>query len=61
MSQQPDILRLQQRLYQQLTDDGSMPAKSSKSTEQQAEALKKAAVGKVVLVVLDGKLVSLSL
>jgi hypothetical protein len=61
MSQQPDILQLQQRLYQQLTDDGSMPAKSSTSIEQQAGALKKAAVGKVVLVVLDGTLIYLSL
>ena len=61
MSQQPDIRQLQQRLYQQLTDDSSMPAKSSKSIEQQAGALKKAAAGKVVLVVLDGKLIYLSL
>ena len=54
MSQQPDTLRLQQNLYQQLTE-GSMPGKLSTSIELQARALKKAAVGKVVLVVLDGK------
>ena len=54
MSQQPDTLRLQQNLYQQLTE-GSMPAKLSTSIELQAQALKKAAAGKVVLVVLDGK------
>ena len=56
MSQQPDTLQLQQRLYEQLTGEGSIPAKLRTSTDRQAEALKKAAVGKVVLVVLDGKL-----
>ena len=61
MSQQPDILRLQQRLYQQLNNKDSMPAKLSTSIEQQAEALKTVATGKVVLVVLDGKLIYLSL
>ena len=54
MSQQPDILQLQQRLYQQLNNKDST-AKLSTSIEQQAEALKTAAAGKVVLVVLDGK------
>ena len=54
MSQQPDTLRLQQRLYQQLNNKDST-AKLSTSIEQQAEALKTAAAGKVVLVVLDGK------
>ena len=52
MSQQPDILQLQQRLYEQLTDEES---NLRTSIERQAEALKKAAAGKVVLVVLDGK------
>jgi hypothetical protein len=61
MSQQPDILQLQQRLYEQLTDDASMPGKWSTSIEKQTGALKKAAAGKVVLVVLDGKLISLTL
>ena len=56
MSQQPDILRLQQKLYQQLTGEESMPGKLSTSMELQAQALKRAAAGKVVLVVLDGKL-----
>ena len=60
MSQQPDILRLQQRLYQQFTGEESMPGKLSTSIELQAGVLKKAAVGKVVLVVLDGKLHFLS-
>ena len=60
MSQQPDILRLQQNLYQQLTGEESMPGKLSTSIELQARALKKAAAGKVVLVVLDGKLHYLS-
>ena len=60
MSQQPDTLQLQQRLYEQLTGEGSISAKLRTSTERQAEALKKAAAGKVVLVVLDGKLVYFS-
>ena len=60
MSQQPDILQLQQRLYEQLTGK-SMPGKLGTSTELQAQALKKAAAGKVVLVVLDGKLIYRSL
>ena len=60
MSQQPEILQLQQRLYQQLNNEDSMPAKLSTSIEQQAGALKKAAAGKVVLVVLDGKLTYLN-
>jgi hypothetical protein len=55
MSQQPDILQLQQRLYQQLNNKDST-VKLSTSIEQQAEALQTAAAGKVVLVVLDGKL-----
>ena len=61
MSQQPDILRLQQNLYQQLTGEESMPAKLSTSIELQAQALKRAAEGKVVLVILDGKLNYLNL
>ena len=60
MSQQPDILQLQQRLYEQLTGEGSISAKLRTSTERQAESLKKAAAGKVVLVVLDGKLIYVS-
>ena len=56
MSQQPDILQLQQRLYEQLNnDEESLPSKLSSSIEKQMGALKKAAAGKVVLVVLDGK------
>ena len=61
MSQQPDTLQLQQRLYEQLTGEGSIPAKLRTSTDRQAEALKKAAAGNVVLVVLDGKLIYRSL
>ena len=59
MSQQPDILQLQQNLYQQLAE-GRMPTKLG-TIELQAQALKKAAAGKVVLVVLDGKLIYLRL
>lgn len=57
MSQHPDIPQLQQRLYEQLTGEGCIPAKFRTFTERQAEELKKAAAGNVVLVVLDGKLV----
>jgi hypothetical protein len=60
MSQQPDTLQLQQRLYQQLNNKDSMPAKLSTSIEQQGEALKTVAAGKVVLVVLDGKFIYLA-
>ena len=56
MCQQPDILKLQQRLYEQLNNDASMSGKLSTSIEKKTGALKKAAAGKVVLVVLDGKL-----
>jgi hypothetical protein len=61
MSQQPDTLQLQQRLYEQLTDDASMPTKLRTSIVKQTGGLKKAAAKKVVLVVLDGKLHFLSL
>ena len=59
----PAILNIVLRrrdLYEQLTGEGSISAKLRTSTERQAEALKKAAAGKVVLVVLDGKLVYFS-
>jgi hypothetical protein len=56
MSQRPVIADLQRRLYEQLTDEVSMPTKSATSIERQAEALKQVASGKTVLVVLDGKL-----
>ena len=42
------------RLYQQLRlEKESMPTKSKESVEMQAAALKEAATGKVVLIVLD--------
>ena len=54
LSQQPDLLELQRRLYQQLRlEKESMPTKSKESVEMQAAALKEAATGKVVLIVLD--------
>jgi hypothetical protein len=48
-------------MSQQLTGEESMPGKLSTSIELQAQALKKAAVGTVVLVGLDGKLIYLRL
>jgi hypothetical protein len=59
MSQQPGIHQQQQNIYHQLAE-GRMPTKLG-TIELQAQALKKAAAGKVVLVVLDGKLIDLSL
>ena len=50
---QPNILRLQRRLFEQLANDESIPTKSSKSIEQQRAALAKVAKGKCTLIVLD--------
>ena len=47
-------MRLQQRLYQQLMSDESMPSKSTKSIEQQTGALVEAAAGRKALIVVDG-------
>ena len=52
LSQQPDIARLQQQLHGQLAGEG-VPEASSATAELQAEALTRAAAGRVVLVVLD--------
>ena len=53
LSQQPDIMSLQLRLYEQLSKNESMPAKQQSSTEQQLEALRKVAIGQTALVILD--------
>ena len=54
ISQQPEIMPLQERLYVQLSKDTeSMPKKAKSSVEMQLAALKKAAKSKHVLVVLD--------
>ena len=52
MSQQPDLFLLQQRLYEQLSEDSNMPA-SAKSVEKQVAELQKICSGRVFLVVLD--------
>ena len=52
LSQTPDLLRLQQRLFQQLSGDEDIPSKLTKSVEMQISQLRKAAHGKVVLVIL---------
>ena len=52
MSQQPDLFLLQQRLYEQLSEDSNMPA-SAKSVEKQVAELQKICAGRVFLVVLD--------
>ena len=47
-------MRLQSRCYNQLVDDDTeLPSKASKSIEDGLTALRKAAQGKVVLLVLD--------
>ena len=53
LSQQPDIMSLQLRLYQQLSKNESMPTKQQSSPEQQLEALRKVAIGQTALVILD--------
>ena len=55
LSQAPDLMALQQRLYVQLSDNESMPTKHQDSSEQQLGALRKAASGRVVLLCLDGE------
>jgi hypothetical protein len=51
LSQRPDILRLQIRAYNQLTDK-DMPSQGKKTVENAAQQLRKAAVGQAVLCVL---------
>ena len=54
MSQEPELMRLQSRCYNQLVDDDTeMPSKASKSIEDGLTALRKASQGKLVLLVLD--------
>ena len=49
-------MQLQQNLYEQLTDNESMPKGATKSTASQIRELIKSAKGKLVLLVLDGRL-----
>ena len=53
LSQQPDIMSLQLRLYQQLSNNGSIPRNQQNSAEQQVEALREIAIGQTALVILD--------
>ena len=53
LSQQPDIMSLQLRLYQQLSKNESIPRKHQNSAEQQVEALREVAIGQTALVILD--------
>ena len=55
MSQEPDLLQLQQFAYSQLTDGSSLPQKSRETTKTQLMQLEKKAKERVVLLVLDGK------
>ena len=52
LSQTPDLVALQQQLYEQLTGD-SIPAKETVSVRLQVNALKRATAGKVALIVCD--------
>ena len=54
-SQEPQLMQLQQNLYEQLTDNSSMPKGATKSAASQMRELVKSAKGKLVLLVLDGR------
>ena len=54
LSQEPDLLQLQQLAYSQLTGGDSLPQKSRETTKTQLMQLEKKAKGRVVLLVLDG-------
>ena len=54
LSQEPEIMKLQSRCYEMLTDE-EMPSKASKSMEFQLTEMRKAAKGLVILLVLDGE------
>ena len=48
-------MQLQRNLFQQLTDNKSMPKDATKSSASQIRELIKSAKGKLVLLVLDGR------
>ena len=48
-------MQLQHNLYEQLTDNKSMPKSAMKSAASQTRELVKSAKGKLVLLVLDGR------
>ena len=48
-------MQLQRNLFQQLTDNNSMPKSAMKSAASQKRELIKSAKGKLVLLVLDGR------
>ena len=56
LSQQPEIIPLQQRLFAQLTfgDDAEMPSKARESIDGQIAELRRVAANRLILVVLDG-------
>ena len=54
-SQEPQLMQLQQNLYEQLTDNNSMPKSATKGAASQKRELIKSAKGKLVLLVLDGR------
>ena len=56
LSQQPEIMSLQLRLFAQLTvgDDVEMPGKAKDSIDGQITELRRVAARRLVLVVLDG-------
>ena len=54
LSQQPDIMSLQLRLYEQLSKKNeSIPTKHQNSAEHQLDALQKVAIGQTALIILD--------
>ena len=56
MSQKPDLLQLQQRLYAQLSGNKKIPSQVAESVEGQLTELVSLAQRRVVLITLDGAL-----
>ena len=54
MSQKPDLMQLQQRLYSQLSDNKTMPSQVAESVEGQLTELARTCAKHVVLITLDG-------
>ena len=54
LSQQPDLLQLQKRLYQQLHVDDDKMSDKADSIEAQCDQLKKLCLNRVVLCILGG-------
>ena len=56
MSQKPDLLQLQQRLYAQLSDNKKIPSQVAESAEGQLTELTRICAERIILITLDGAL-----